>query len=116
MNRRNKKSHLVFVVISLAVCVIQNSHAMGMGGGGGSSPTIIDPPKGAAFKDPVTMKNLSKKTGMVKINLEAKVAPIIISGVTANLKTYNGHYPAPTINVKKGDVLKVHFKNILSRC
>jgi len=45
--------------------------------------------------------------------MEAKVAPININGVTANLMTYNGVYPAPTIKVKKGDLLRIHFKNSL---
>jgi len=51
--------------------------------------------------------------GIVEVNLEAKIAPINVNGVTANLMTYNGTYPAPTIKVKKGDLLRVHFKNSL---
>jgi FtsP/CotA-like multicopper oxidase with cupredoxin domain len=85
----------------------------GMGGGMVSSPTVINPPRGVAFKDPVTMPNISTTPGIVEVNLEAKVAPINVNGVTANLMTYNGTYPAPTIKVKKGDLLKVHFKNSL---
>ncbi|SJM90973.1 multicopper oxidase family protein [Crenothrix polyspora] len=79
----------------------------------GGSITTIDPPRGAAFKDPVTMANISKIPGIVEVNLEAKIAPINVNGVTAKLMTYNGTYPAPTIKVKKGDVLKIHFKNSL---
>jgi FtsP/CotA-like multicopper oxidase with cupredoxin domain len=75
--------------------------------------TVIDPPRGTAFTDPVTLTNMSKKAGIVEVNLEAKVAQIKVNGVTANLMTYNGMYPAPTIKVKKGDVLKIHFKNSL---
>ncbi|SJM90988.1 multicopper oxidase family protein [Crenothrix polyspora] len=79
----------------------------------GGSITTIDPPRGMAFKDPVAMANISKIPGIVEVNLEAKIAPINVNGVTAKLMTYNGTYPAPTIKVKKGDVLKVHFKNSL---
>ncbi|MGZ8214108.1 MAG: multicopper oxidase family protein, partial [Methylosarcina sp.] len=88
-----------------------------MGGGGGCmmgcTTTVIDPPRGAAFKDPEVMPNLSTTPGIVEVNLEAKVAPININGTVANLQTYNGAYPAPTIQVNPGDVLKVHFKNSL---
>jgi FtsP/CotA-like multicopper oxidase with cupredoxin domain len=89
--------------------------AMGMGGCmmGCTTTTIIDPPRGAAFQDPATMTNISTYPGIVEVNMEAKVAPINVNGVTANLLTYNGTYPAPTIKVKKGDRLKVHFKNSL---
>ncbi len=99
-----------------AVFYQANALAMMGGGGGcmmGCTTTIIDPPRGAAFTDPVTMPNLSSTPGIVEVNLEAKVAPININGVTANLQTYNGYYPAPTIKVKKGDLLKVHFTNSL---
>lgn len=78
-----------------------------------SGVTIIDPPRGAAFRDPVTMPNLSTTPGVVEVNLEAKVSPINVNGTVANLQTYNGYFPAPTIKVKKGDLLKVHFKNSL---
>lgn len=90
--------------------------AMGMGGcmmGCSSGTTIIDPPRGAAFQDPLVMPNLSTTPGIVEVNLEAKVASINVNGTIANLQTYNGAYPAPTIKVKKGDLLKVHFKNSL---
>lgn len=87
-----------------------------MGGGcmmGCTGTTIIDPPRGAAFADPVTMPNLSTTPGIVEVNLEAKPATVNINGTNATLQTYNGYYPAPTIKVKKGDLLKVHFLNSL---
>lgn len=93
-----------------------HSSAMAMMGGGcmmGCSTTIIDPPRGVAFKDPAVMPNISTTPGVVEINLEAKVAPVNINGTVANLQTYNGAYPAPTIKVKKSDLLKVHFINSL---
>jgi FtsP/CotA-like multicopper oxidase with cupredoxin domain len=86
----------------------------GMGGGGmGGGTSTIDPPPGAAFADPVEMHNFSTVPGIVEVDLEAKPSWVNINGTTANLLTYNGAYPAPTIRVKKGDVLNVHFKNSL---
>ena len=100
-------------VALLAAMAQSNAWSMGCMMGCSGTPTIIDPPRGAAFADPVTMPNLSTTPGVVEVNLEAKIAPINVNGVTANLQTYNGYYPAPTIKVKKGDLLKVHFTNSL---
>jgi FtsP/CotA-like multicopper oxidase with cupredoxin domain len=84
----------------------------GMGGGGGGGMGgggVIDPPVGARLADPVTMPFISPG----EINLEVKLSPISVNGTVANLLTYNGSYPAPTIRVKKGDKLRVNFKNAL---
>src|SRR5574341_2569968 len=86
----------------------------GMGGGGtGGGTSIIDPPLGAAFADPVEMRNFSTVPGIVEVDLEAKPAWVNVNGTLANLLTYNGSFPAPTIRVSQGDLLKVHFKNSL---
>lgn len=87
----------------------------GMGGGGmGGGTSVINPPLGAPFADPVEMRNLSTVPGIVEVNVEAKSAWINVNGTMANLLTYNDSYPAPTIRAKKGDTLKVHFKNSLN--
>ncbi len=90
------------------------SSAQMMGGGGMSGGTsVIDPPPGAAFADPVEMRNFSTVPGIVEVDVEAKPSWINVNGTMANLLTYNDSYPAPTIRAKKGDILKVHFKNSL---
>ncbi len=88
----------------------------GMGGGGmdGGGTTVIDPPPGAPFQDPPVMPNISTTPGVVEVNVIARSAPVSVNGVTANLLTYNGFYPAPTIRVRKGDLLRVNFTNSLS--
>ncbi len=83
----------------------------GMGGGGGS--TVIDPPPGAPFTDPPVMANLSGVPGVVEVSLECRIAPINVNGTVASLWTYNGSYPAPTIRVRSGDLLRIHFTNSL---
>lgn len=50
---------------------------------------------------------------MATVNLEAKKAPVKINGVTANLMTYNGFFPGPTITVKKNDIVRINFTNSL---
>lgn len=86
---------------------------MGGGGGmgGGGSATIIDPPVGALFLDPAEMPNKSLVPGVVEVDLEARLARINVNGTMANLMTYNGAYPAPTIRVRKGDLLVVNLTN-----
>lgn len=113
-----KQNNRFALALSLIGVASLSPPAFAMMGGGGcmmgcSGTTIIDPPRGAAFADPVTMPNLSATPGVVEVNLEAQVSPINVNGTTANLETYNGHYPGPTIKVKRGDLLKVHFTNSL---
>jgi FtsP/CotA-like multicopper oxidase with cupredoxin domain len=91
---------------------------MGGGGMGGSGTSIIDPPPGAAFADPKDMvlnvsTDLDTGRRIVDVGLEAKPSWVNVNGTLANLLTYNGAYPAPTIRVKKGDLLKVQLKNSL---
>jgi FtsP/CotA-like multicopper oxidase with cupredoxin domain len=74
---------------------------------------VIDPSPGSFFMDPVEMPNLSTTAGIVEVNVEAKMALVDIDGKTTELMTYNGLFPQETIRVKKGDILKVNFKNSL---
>ena len=89
----------------------------GMGGGGGGgmggsgSSTIVDPPVSGLFVDPPEMPNKSVVPGIVEVDLEARRASINVNGTMANLMTYNGTYPAPTIRVRKGDRLVVNLTN-----
>ncbi|MCL5271646.1 MAG: multicopper oxidase family protein [bacterium] len=83
----------------------------GMGGGGGT--TVIDPPVGGPFSDPAEAVNVSATPGVVEVNLEARIVPINVNGTMANLMTYNGKYPGPTIRVRKGDILAVNLTNSL---
>jgi FtsP/CotA-like multicopper oxidase with cupredoxin domain len=79
-----------------------------MGGGGG----VIDPPPGALFQDPVLMPQI-RSGNIVDVTIEAKIAPVNINGAAANLLTYNGYSPGPTIIVKRGDILRAKFINSL---
>src|SRR5574341_266030 len=86
----------------------------GMGGGGmGGGASVIEPPPGAAFAEPPEMGNFSTVPGIVEVDLEARPAWVNVNGTMANLLTYNGSFPAPTIRARKGDVLKVHFRSSL---
>lgn len=74
---------------------------------------MIDPPVGGIFKDPPEMQNLSAEPGIVEVALEAKRANVKIKGINAELMTYNGYFPQQTIRVRRGEKLRVNFKNSL---
>lgn len=80
---------------------LKSTHSLARMGGGGGGSGVIDPPIGSILKDPVEMPNLSTSPGIVEVDLEARIAPININGTIANLMTYNGFYPGPTINVNR---------------
>ncbi len=108
---------LFFAVVTLPIDVTfagMGGGGMGGSGGGGGmggGGEIIDPPVGAAFQDPPEMENLSSTPGVVEVNLEARMAQVNINGTVANLMTFNGSYPGPTIRAKKGDTVHVNYTN-----
>ena len=86
---------------------------MGPGGGGGmgGSPTVIDPPPGAALHQPVIASNESSEPGVVVVRLEARLARVDVNGSPANLVTYNGAHPGPMIRVRRDQLLRIRFRN-----
>jgi FtsP/CotA-like multicopper oxidase with cupredoxin domain len=119
LDRRDFLKALSLGVAGGYVCLrTGTSLAKGMGGGGGGcggggcggGGSVIDPPPGAAFKDPVMMP-LIRNGNLVDVNLAPQFSQINVNGTLANLMTYNGYFPAPTIQVKKGDILRVKFTN-----
>ncbi len=80
-----------------------------------ASPT---PTAGAAeqlhnlFRDPPELQ-LARDGRSVRGAIEAKPAQVNIGGANANFLTYNGTFPAPTIRVKSGEVLRLTFRNSL---
>lgn len=82
----------------------------GMGGGGmGGGTTIINPPPGALFKDPV--EALKNSYGIYEI--EAREAQVNVNGTLATLLTYNGQFPGPTIRARRGETLRMQLRNSL---
>lgn len=101
-------NHALIVLVCMLLWLLTTpvDHALaqrmgggGMGGGGGGrggdGSTVIDPPVGALFKDPVEMGNLSAEPGVVEIDLSAGISPVMINGTMANLMTFNGSFPGP---------------------
>ena len=89
----------------------------GMGGGGmgggGSGSTVIDPPVSGPFVEPVTLTDMNPDPMIVEVDLDARLANVDVGGTMAQLMTYNGTFPGPTIRVRPGNMLMIHFTNNL---
>jgi FtsP/CotA-like multicopper oxidase with cupredoxin domain len=111
----NRKKIITIAVIAETFIMMALSAAPGSCkcGGGGSSGTIIDPPAGLPFVNPSILTNESSASGIFEATLNVARTQQTIGGKTAGLITYNASYPGPTIKVKPGDILRVHFKNNL---
>ncbi|WP_330202947.1 multicopper oxidase family protein [Cyanobacterium sp. Dongsha4] len=53
--------------------------------------------------------------GLLELDLEAKENLVNIGNTKASLLTYNGKIPAPRLEVKPGDKVRIHFTNSLSQ-
>ncbi|MEY2831146.1 MAG: hypothetical protein RLZZ574_404 [Cyanobacteriota bacterium] len=52
---------------------------------------------------------------LLELDLEAKENPVNLAGRQAYLLTYNGQVPAPRLEAKPGDKVRIHFTNNLSQ-
>jgi len=103
---------LTLTLISLTAEAYARGCRGGEGGGcSGGTPSVIDPPPGQPFKNPVNLTDTNPDPTVFEANLTAVTSVVNINGVQANLLTYNGYYPRPTIWIKQGDTLRLHFKN-----
>ena len=53
--------------------------------------------------------------GLLELDLEAKENLVDLGGKQAYLLTYNGQIPAPRLEVKPGDKVRLHFTNNLTQ-
>ena len=68
----------------------------------------------ARSSNPPVLVNLSKLPKTVEVNLTAAVAKLSLqSGVISEVFAYNGHVPGPTLEVREGDHVIIHFRNDL---
>jgi len=75
-------------------------------------PFRTHPPPGATFQDP-PLASLIRNGNIVETTITPVRAQTTINGRTVTMMLYNGSYPAPTIRVKSGDLLRVNFTNNL---
>jgi bilirubin oxidase len=64
--------------------------------------------------NPPILLNISKLPKTVEVNLTAAVTRLSLQpGVTSEVFAYNGHVPGPTLDVREGDHVIIHFRNDL---
>ena len=64
--------------------------------------------------NPPLLVNISKLPHTVEVNLTAAVTTLSLQpGVTSEVFAYNGHVPGPTLDVREGDRVIIHFRNQL---
>jgi FtsP/CotA-like multicopper oxidase with cupredoxin domain len=67
------------------------------------------------LNSPPLLKNISTVPGTVEFNLTAEPARIaLLPGHVTDAYTYNGSVPGPTIEVREGDRVIIHFRNHLT--
>jgi FtsP/CotA-like multicopper oxidase with cupredoxin domain len=68
-----------------------------------------------AFVAPTLLHNISTLPRTVEVNLTAEPAKISLRpGVTTDVFAYNGQIPGPTLDIREGDHVIIHFTNKLS--
>lgn len=55
------------------------------------------------------------RDGLLELDLEANSSPVNLGGQQAYLLSYNGQIPAPRLEAKPGDTVRIHFTNNLSQ-
>jgi bilirubin oxidase len=64
--------------------------------------------------EPPALINISKRPKTVEVNITASVTTLsLVPGVNSEVFAYNGHVPGPTLDVREGDHVIVHFHNQL---
>jgi FtsP/CotA-like multicopper oxidase with cupredoxin domain len=83
----------------------------GMGGGGCcGGGGVIDPPLGAAFRDPIELA-LTRSGGVATGALTPQVTRLPVNGTLTDLLTYNGTFPGPLVRLKRGEKWAMRFTN-----
>jgi FtsP/CotA-like multicopper oxidase with cupredoxin domain len=70
------------------------------------------------FLQPLDLKNESTQAGVVEFSLKASTNKVKLpskAAIEAELMTYNGTYPGPTLRVKEGDLVRIRFQNDLNQ-
>jgi FtsP/CotA-like multicopper oxidase with cupredoxin domain len=120
MSRINRRVFLARAGLGIAGLALssraraQRMGGGGMGGGGMGGTTIVDPPVGGPLVDPPVAPNAAAPgSGIVDVSIAARTATVPLNGAQARLLTYDGSFIAPTIRARRGDVVRLHFRNDL---
>jgi len=73
-------------------------------------------PSGETLTSPPVLKNASDKPGVVELDLTAAPSKVeMVPGKPSTAWAYNGTVPGPTIELREGDSVTVHFHNKLAQ-
>jgi len=73
-----------------------------------------DNPRPTDLSSPARFTNISKLSKTVEVNLTASVTTLSLQpGTKTEVFAYNGQTPGPTLDVREGDRVIVHFRNDL---
>ena len=112
--RCSRRDFLRMIPVVAAGAVANRGTALAqMMPGGGDRPSTIDPPQGEAFQDPTVLDLDRSAPGVAEGWISIAATTTAIAGRQASLLTYNGVFPGPTIEVKKGETLRLHVANDL---
>ena len=76
--------------------------------------TPLSSPDDIRSSNPPVLVNISKRPKTVEVNLTAGLARLSLQpGVISEVFAYNGHVPGPTLDVREGDHIIIHFRNDL---
>jgi FtsP/CotA-like multicopper oxidase with cupredoxin domain len=123
MSKTNRRTFLIRAgagVAGLALAPQAGAQMRGGGGGGGGggmggggTTTITDPPVSGPLVDPPVANAAAPGSGIIDVSIAARPATVRVNGADARLLTYNGSFVAPTIRARRGDVVRMHFRNEL---
>jgi FtsP/CotA-like multicopper oxidase with cupredoxin domain len=100
-----RRAAAVAVIAASAICI-------------SSRPTIVAaalPAPADTLREPPALHNRSRVPGVVEFDLTAAPAKLQLApgGPLADAYAYNGSVPGPTIDVREGDSVVIHFHNEL---
>jgi FtsP/CotA-like multicopper oxidase with cupredoxin domain len=98
--------------VSVAVCLLI---LVGLRGEGTpAAARVSDSPPARTLTAPPTLPDQSSEPGTVEVTLTAEPSRYtLLPGRVNNLYTYNGSIPGPTLELREGDRVIVHFQNKL---
>ena len=73
-------------------------------------------PSAETLTSPPVLRNASEKPGVVELDLTAAPSRLeLVPGKPTTAWAYNGTVPGPTIELREGDIVTIHFHNKLAQ-
>ena len=106
MVKLNRRQFIILSTAGAGVAVVSNWL---------SQKTIFSEPLPLSRSSAAITPLHQSSDGLLELDLEARESLVELSGKQAYLLTYNGQIPAPRLEAKSGDKVRIHFANNLSQ-